>query len=99
MGLRVEFRAGLAMALIVGAAAALLPAALCQGAPAPRIDIFREQYPDAAPGAVTLPRSVVEAASAYETYLRNAAAIRANFRDGAAVSEAMTVAEAYQPGQ
>jgi hypothetical protein len=95
----VGFRAGLAIALIAGGATAVLPSASAQVDPAPRIDIFREPTSEAAPAAVTLPRSVVEAASAYETYLRNAAAIRANFRDGAAVSDAMIVAEAYQPGQ
>jgi len=41
----------------------------------------------------------VEAASAYETYLRHAAAIRAGFRSGEAVNQAMNVGEAYQPEQ
>jgi len=42
---------------------------------------------------------VIEAASAYEPNLRNAAAIRAGFRDGEAVSQAMNVGGGYQPEQ
>jgi hypothetical protein len=62
------------------------------------MDLQREQSLAEAP-RVTLPRAVVEAASAYETWLRHAAAIRAGFRDGEAVREAMTISESYQPEQ
>jgi len=97
--MRTGFRVGLVLASIAGGAAGLLPSASAQNDPAPRIDVFAEQPTSQAATAVTLPRGVVEAASAYETYLRRAAAIRVAFRDGAAVSEAMNVGEAYQPEQ
>ena len=42
---------------------------------------------------------VVEAASAYETYLRNAATIQAGFRNGTAVRQALNVGAAYKPEQ
>jgi len=96
--MRMSSRIGLTIAILAGGAATLLPAASAQNGPAPRVDILREQSDDAAP-RVTLPREVVEAASAYETYLRNAAAIRAGFRNGEAVNQAMNVGEAYQPEQ
>ena len=86
------------MIVLAGAAAAMLPAASAQNDPAPRVDVFREQSAAELP-RVTLPRGVVEAASAYQTYLRNAASIRAAFRDGEAVNQAMSVGEAYQPAQ
>jgi hypothetical protein len=96
--MRTRSRVGLTIIVLAGAAAALLPVASAQNDPAPRVDVFREQSAADLP-RVTLPRGVVEAASAYETYLRNAASIRAAFRDGEAVNQAMTVGEAYQPAQ
>jgi hypothetical protein len=93
-----RLRAGLAIAATALVAATFLPEALAQGDPAPKVDVLREQSVAEAP-QVTLPRGVVEAASAYETYLRHAAAIQAAFRNGEAVSRAMNVGEAYQPHQ
>ena len=96
--MRTRSRVGLSIVVLAGAAAAMLPAASAQNDPAPRVDVFREQSAADLP-RVTLPRGVVEAASAYQTYLRNAASIRAAFRDGEAVNQAMSVGEAYQPAQ
>lgn len=96
--MRMSARIALTIGILAGGAATLLPAAMAQNDPAPRMDMLSEQSADAAP-RVTLPREVVEAACAYETYLRNAAAIRAGFRSGEAVNQAMTVGEAYQPRQ
>jgi hypothetical protein len=93
-----RFRLGLIITAVSLGAAALLPAALAQQDPAPRMDISREQSASDAP-RVTLPRGVVEAAGVYETYLRHAASIQAGFRDGEAVNRAMLVGEAYQPSQ
>jgi hypothetical protein len=96
--MRMSSRIGLTIAVLAGGATTLLPTASAQIDPAPRVDILSEQSAYAAP-RVTLPREVVEAASAYETYLRNVAAIRAGFRNGEAVNQAMNVGEAYQPQQ
>jgi len=96
--MRLSSRIGLTVAILAGGAAVLLPAASAQNDPAPRVVILSEQSAYPAP-RVTLPREVVEAASAYETYLRNAAAIGAGFRSGEAVNQAMNVGEAYQPKQ
>ncbi len=46
-----------------------------------------------------MPREVIEAASAYVTFIDHAAAIDAHFSDGGAVSSAMTSAESYQADQ
>ena len=97
--MRTRFRIGLTMALIAGGAAGLFPAASAQNDRAPRVDVHAERSFDRDSGAITLPRDVVEAASAYETYLRGATTIRAAFRDSAAVKQAMNVGEAYQPAQ
>jgi hypothetical protein len=93
-----RYRFALMVSVLAIGAAALLPAASAHDDPSPRVDVRREQSAEDAP-RVTLPRAVVEAASAYETYLRRAAAIRAGFRDGEAVREAMTIGESYQPEQ
>jgi len=92
---RVRF--GLILATALGASLALLPSAFAQYDPAPRIDLDRGGA--AAPVPVTLPRGVVEAASAYEAYQRRAAAIRASFHDSEAINRAMLVGETYQPEQ
>ena len=96
--MKARFHFGLAMAAVAGSALGFMPAS-AQYDPAPRINVYAEQASDRASNAVTLPRGVVEAASAYETYLRGAAAIRAGFRDGASVEQAMNIGEAYQPEQ
>jgi hypothetical protein len=46
-----------------------------------------------------LPRDLVEAASAYETFVDRAGAIDARFSGGQAIVAAMTTAETYQPEQ
>ncbi len=46
-----------------------------------------------------MPREVIEAASAYETFIERAAAIDARFANGDAVGAAMTTAESYQANQ
>ena len=97
--MKARFHVGLAMAAVAGSALGFMPIASAQYDPAPRVNIYAEQASDRAAEAVTLPRGVVEAASAYETYLRGAAAIRAGFRDEASVERAMLVGEAYQPEQ
>ncbi|HEX4181181.1 MAG TPA: hypothetical protein VHY32_10355 [Caulobacteraceae bacterium] len=91
-----RLRIGLAAAVSIGASLVLLPAAFAQYDAAPRVDLTSER---STPAPVTLPRSVVEAAGAYEAYQRKAAAIRADFHDGEAINRAMTVGETYQPAQ
>ncbi len=49
--------------------------------------------------APRMPREVIEAASAYETFIDHAATIDAHFSDAGAVSAAMTAAESYQADQ
>ena len=94
LGLRV----GLAITVSAAASLVMLPPASAQYDPWPRVDINGQQ--DAGPpGQITLPRGVVEAASAYEVYQRNTAAIPAAFHNGEAINRAMTVGEAYQPEQ
>jgi hypothetical protein len=46
-----------------------------------------------------VPREVIDAASAYATFVGHAAAIDAHFADGGAVTAAMTTSEAYQADQ
>ncbi|HEY2658984.1 MAG TPA: hypothetical protein VGI79_04630 [Caulobacteraceae bacterium] len=46
-----------------------------------------------------LPRDLIEAASAYETFVEHAGAINARFADGEAIRTAMTTAESWQPDQ
>jgi hypothetical protein len=96
--MRRRFRHVLMIGAVVISVGALLPAASAQDDRAPRIDVQQDRY-DRESRRVTLPRGVVEAASAYEIYLRRAVAIRAGFRDGEAIREAMTVGESYQPAQ
>jgi hypothetical protein len=93
-----RIRVGLTAALSIGVSLAILPAAFAQYDAAPRVDVESERR--AAPSEpVTLPRGVVEAASAYEAYQRKAVAIRASFKDGEAINRAMIVGETYQPEQ
>jgi hypothetical protein len=93
-----RIRVGLTAALSIGVSLAILPAAFAQYDAAPRVDLESERR--AAPAEpVTLPRGVVEAASAYEAYQRKAVAIRASFKDGEAINRAMIVGETYQPEQ
>ncbi|HUO12077.1 MAG TPA: hypothetical protein VMU37_04900, partial [Caulobacteraceae bacterium] len=91
-------RVGLAAALAAGVSLAALPAARAQYDEAPRVDLGGERGVESPP-PITLPRGVVEAASAYEAYQRRAVAIRAAFHDGEAIDRAMVVGEAYQPQQ
>lgn len=95
MGLRLQF--ALAMGVSVAASLMLLPSASAQYDPSPRIDVNGE--PASPPAQITLPRGVVEAASVYQAYQRNASAIHAAFHDGEAINRAMNVGEAYQPQQ
>ena len=46
-----------------------------------------------------LPREVIEAASAYETFIERAGAIEPRFADGEAIRSAMVTAEMWQPQQ
>jgi hypothetical protein len=48
---------------------------------------------------VSLARDVVAAASAFETYTRNAATVSAGFDDGSSVADALAKGAAYQPQQ
>jgi hypothetical protein len=91
-------RVGITAALAAGVSFALLPTAQAQYDAAPRVDLSSGRSAET-PAPVTLPRGVVEAASAYEAYQRKAVAIRATFHDGEAINRAMLVGEAYQPEQ
>lgn len=51
------------------------------------------------PPPVALPRSVLEAASAYRSYINTAAGISPAFTNGVAVQQALSTAAAYEPRQ
>jgi hypothetical protein len=97
--MKTRIRNAISIALMTGAASAAMGVASAQNDPAQRIDVMREAPQEAAASAVTLPRGVVEAASAYEAYLHKAGAIQASFQGPDKVSAAMSVGEAYQPKQ
>jgi hypothetical protein len=46
---------------------------------------------------IALSQGVVQAASAYQTYVRQASALTADFKDGAAIQASLQAGEAYEP--
>jgi hypothetical protein len=89
----------LSVVLMAGAASALMSVASAQNDPAQRVDVVREAPAESGLSGVTLPREVVEAASAYEAYLHRASAIGASFHGPETVGAALKASEAYQPQQ
>ncbi|QUD89241.1 hypothetical protein [Phenylobacterium montanum] len=85
--------------------AAPVPAPAPHDAPPPAIQAVNAPGPEyldaqARPApAPHMPREVIEAASAYATFVAHAAAIDDHFADGGAVSAAMATSEAYQADQ
>ncbi|MCC7266742.1 MAG: hypothetical protein IT546_05295 [Caulobacteraceae bacterium] len=81
-------RAGLALLAVFGAAAAIL--AGCAEPPPP---------PPPPPPPVALSPRIIEEASAYRAYMRQAAAISPVFTDGASVASSVRASASYEPGQ
>ncbi|HEY2658986.1 MAG TPA: hypothetical protein VGI79_04640 [Caulobacteraceae bacterium] len=77
------------------------PAPYAEAGPGPErqaVDAPPPPPPASAP-APLMPREVIEAASAYATFINQAAAIDARFADGDAINAAMNTAASYQPDQ
>lgn len=81
-------------ASVAAAAFAALLAASCETPPPPP-----EPAPPPPPPAVALNSGVAEAAAVYLAYMRDAAAIQADFADAAAVRAAVNRAASYEPTQ
>ena len=87
------------MRMMTQLAFAALAAGLAVGACG---QVSAQEYGDRSapqPASASLPREVVEAASAYQMFVERAGAIDAHFADGEAIRTAMVTAEMWQPEQ
>lgn len=84
-------------AALSGLAALVL--ASCASAPPEPLPVLPVPPAAVAPPPVTLSRSALEAAGAYRSYVRRAAAISPAFANGLAVEQSLASAAAYEPKQ